>query len=76
LPEFAAVPVDLSTGDDRPALVQWGTRDPIVTTDQAEAVAASLKAGGWNMEAHAYDMAHSQTIEMMIDARAWFASID
>ncbi|MGB0614642.1 MAG: alpha/beta hydrolase [Acidimicrobiales bacterium] len=76
LPEFAAVPVDLSTGDGRPALVQWGTRDLIVTTDQAEAVAASLEAGGWNTQVHAYDMAHSQTIEMMIDARAWLASID
>ncbi|HAB58790.1 MAG TPA: hypothetical protein DCE75_12135, partial [Acidimicrobiaceae bacterium] len=76
LPEFAAVPVDLSNGDGRPALVQWGTRDPIVATDRAEAVAASLEAGGWNTEAYAYDMAHSQTIEMMIDARAWLASID
>ena len=76
LPEFAAVPVDLSSGDGRPALVQWGTRDPIVATDQAEAVAASLEAGGWKTRAHAYDMAHSQTIEMMVDARAWLASID
>ena len=76
LPEFAAVPVDLSSGDGRPALVQWGTRDPIVATDQAEAVVASLEAGGWKTRAHAYDMAHSQTIEMMVDARAWLASID
>ena len=52
LPEFAAVPVDLLSGDGRPALVQWGTRDPIVATDQAEAV-ASLEAGGWKARAHA-----------------------
>ena len=44
--------------------------------DRAEAVAASLEAGGWKTRAHAYDMAHSQTIEMMVDARAWLASID
>ena len=35
--------VDLSSGDGRPALVQWGTRDPIVATDQAEAVVASSR---------------------------------
>ena len=76
LPEFASTPVDLSAGDGRPALFQWGTRDPIISNDRAEAVASTLGDGGWNLSAHAYDMAHSQTIEMMIDARTWLASID
>ncbi|MEM9465213.1 MAG: hypothetical protein AAGA90_07555 [Actinomycetota bacterium] len=76
LPELAETPTDLGAGDGRPALFQWGTRDPIISTDRAEAVVASLDAGGWDLSAHAYDMAHSQTIEMMIDARSWLATID
>ena len=76
LPDFSTAPVDLGAGDGRPALFQWGTRDPIISADRAEAVAAALDAGGWALQAHAYDMAHSQTIEMMVDARAWLASID
>ncbi|MEM9202820.1 MAG: hypothetical protein AAGC53_14235, partial [Actinomycetota bacterium] len=29
LPDMATAPVDLGDGDGRPALFQWGTRDPI-----------------------------------------------
>ena len=76
LPDFAGTPVPLDDGDGRPALFQWGTRDPIISNDRAEAVAAALHDGGWNLSAHSYDMAHSQTIEMMIDARTWLAAID
>ncbi len=76
LPEMARTPVDLGDGGGRPALFQWGTRDPIISNERAEAVATALGDGGWNLDAHAYDMAHSQTIEMMIDARAWLATID
>lgn len=76
LPDFAAVPVDLSAGDGRPALFQWGTRDPIIGADRAGAVVDALRDGGWELSDHAYDMAHSQTIEMMIDARTWLAAID
>ena len=76
MPEFEGHPVDLSAGDGRPALFQWGTRDPIIDADRAEAVVATLGDGGWALRHHAYDMAHSQTIEMMIDAREWLAAID
>ena len=76
LPEMARTHVDLGEGAGRPALFQWGTRDPIVSEERAEAVADALGSGGWNLSAHGYDMAHSQTIEMMIDARAWLAAID
>ena len=76
LPEFSETPIDLSNGAGRPALFQWGTRDPIVGPDRAEPVAKTLGDGGWALSEHAYDMAHSQTIEMMVDARAWLASID
>ncbi len=76
VPDFATTPVDLGAGDGRPALFQWGTRDPIVPAERAEAAASALRDGGWSLSAHAYDMAHSQTIEMMIDARTWLAAID
>mgnify|MGYP002054445578 CR=1 FL=1 len=59
----------------RPALFQWGTRDPIVGADRADPVAQALGGGGWALSEHAYDMAHSQTIEMMVDARTWLAAI-
>ena len=75
LPEFSETPIDLSNGAGRPALFQWGTRDPIVGPDRAEPVAKTLGDGGWALSEHAYDMAHSQTIEMMIDARSWLAAI-
>lgn len=75
LPEFESYPVDLSNGDDRPALFQWGTRDPIVGPDRVEPVMTALRDGGWSLRDQAYDMAHSQTIEMMVDAREWLAAI-
>lgn len=76
LPDFADRTIDLSTGGGRPALYQWGTRDPIVGPDRAEPVMQTLRDGGWALRDHAYDMAHSQTIEMMIDARDWLGAID
>ncbi|MEM7340651.1 MAG: hypothetical protein AAF467_18490, partial [Actinomycetota bacterium] len=67
--------VDLSQGGGRPALFQWGTRDAIIGTDQPKEVVAALRNGGWDARDHAYDMAHSQTIEMMVDARSWLAGV-
>ncbi len=75
LPEFSETPIDLSNGGGRPALFQWGTRDPIVGADRADPVVQALGGGGWALSEHAYDMAHSQTIEMMVDARTWLAAI-
>ncbi len=74
-PEIADLPFDLSAGDGRPALFQWGTKDPVVGPDAPLEVIGALEAGGWELSHHSYDMAHSQTIEMMIDAREWLASI-
>ena len=65
----------LSNGDGRPALFQWGTRDAFIGQDRPKEVIAALDDGGWNLSDHAYDMAHSQTIEMMIDAREWLAGV-
>jgi len=75
LPSALGLDVDLSGGDGRPALFQWGTRDIFIGQEQPKEVIAALGDGGWNLRHHAYDMAHSQTIEMMIDAREWLAGV-
>ncbi|MDE0497183.1 MAG: hypothetical protein OXH86_07505 [Acidimicrobiaceae bacterium] len=75
LPSALGLDVDLSGGDGRPALFQWGTRDIFIGQEQPKEVIAALGDGGWDLRHHAYDMAHSQTIEMMIDAREWLADV-
>ncbi len=75
VPQVPGLDVDLSSGDGRPALFQWGTRDAFIGPDQPKDVIAALGEGGWDLRNHAYDMAHSQTIEMMIDAREWLAAV-
>ncbi len=75
LPNVPGLDLDLSAGGGRPALFQWGTRDAFIGPDQPKDVIAALDAGGWQLRHHAYDMAHSQTIEMMIDAREWLAGV-
>ncbi len=69
--------LDLTTGsgEGRPALIQHGTRDAIITPDRTEAAATSLAGAGWDVSANGYDMAHSQRIEMLVDARSWLADI-
>jgi predicted esterase len=75
LPSAPGLDVDLSDGAGRPALFQWGTRDAFIGRQQPKEVIAALGDGGWNLRHHAYDMAHSQTIEMMVDAREWLAGL-
>ncbi|MEM9562589.1 MAG: hypothetical protein AAGA93_08245 [Actinomycetota bacterium] len=75
LPSPPELELDLSNGDGRPVLFQWGTRDVVIGPDQPKEVIATLSDGGWDLRHHAYDMAHSQTIEMMIDAREWLAGV-
>lgn len=75
LPQDPRVPVDLSNGAGRPVLFQWGTKDPVIGPDQPLEVIEALEAGGWDLRHHSYDMAHSQTIEMMVDARDWLAGV-
>ncbi|MCP3913511.1 MAG: hypothetical protein GY929_00655 [Actinomycetia bacterium] len=62
-------------GDRRPALVQYGRRDAIIPAERTKAVATALEAAGWDCRVEGYDMAHSQTVEMMIDARQWLATV-
>ncbi|MEM7095699.1 MAG: hypothetical protein AAF567_22045 [Actinomycetota bacterium] len=75
LPVAEDVTVDLSNGAGRPALFQWGTKDVFIGPDRPLEVISTLEAGGWDLRHHAYDMAHSQTIEMMVDAREWLAGL-
>ncbi len=77
LPEIRGIDLDLAagTGGDRPALIQVGDHDPIITPDRGRAAAAALRDAGWKVTEAGYPMAHSQRIEMMIDARDWLAAI-
>jgi phospholipase/carboxylesterase len=73
LPEVAGLDLVLTSGSgrDRPALVQVGERDAIIPPARGRSAAETLTAAGWDVTVHGYDMAHSQTIEMMVDARRW-----
>jgi len=75
VPKVPGLELDLSNGDGRPALFQWGTKDGFIGLDQPQEVIAELDGGGWDLRHHAYEMAHSQTIEMMVDAREWLESV-
>ncbi len=75
LPEVTGLELDFAPGAGTPALIQVGERDQIITPDRGRAAAAALAAAGWHVTERGYDMAHSQTIEMMIDARGWLAAI-
>ncbi len=77
LPEIDGLDLDLTPGSGagRHALIQVGERDQIVSAERGRAAAATLAGAGWNVSQHGYDMAHSQRIEMMIDAKAWLAAI-
>lgn len=75
LPEVEGLTLDLAAGAGTPALIQVGERDRIITPDRGRAAAAALAASGWDVTERGYDMAHSQRIEMMLDARDWLAAI-
>ena len=51
------------------------SRDPIISAQRSATVAEALQSAGWQVSSHSYDMAHSQTIEMMVDAREWLAGL-
>lgn len=76
LPTVEGVGLDLAagTGAGRPALIQVGEHDRIITPDRGRAAAATLAGAGWDVSTHEYDMAHSQRIAMMVDAEAWLAA--
>ena len=75
LPQVDGLDLDLATAAGTPALVQLGERDAIITPDRTRAAADALRGAGWAVTERAYDMAHSQRVEMMADARDWLAAI-
>lgn len=77
MPDVAGLDLDLDSGAGRgrPALIQVGERDPIITPDRGRAAADALTGADWQVTTHGYDMAHSQRIEMMVDAKSWLAAI-
>ena len=75
LPEVDGLELDPAAGAGTPALIQVGEHDAIIPTERGRAAAAMLRDAGWNVTEAGYDMAHSQTIEMMIAARAWLSLI-
>jgi predicted esterase len=76
LPQVDDVVLDLGAAAGTPALVQYGERDAIISPERGRAVASSLADARWVVTERGYDMAHSQTIEMMVDARTWLAELD
>jgi predicted esterase len=75
LPQVDGLTIDLAAAAGTQALVQLGVHDPIITPDRTRAAADELRGAGWEVTERAYDMAHSQRIEMMVDARDWLARI-
>ena len=77
LPEIDGLELDLTpeSGHGRPTLIQVGEHDPIIPPERGRAAASALADADWNVSTHGYDMAHSQRIEMMVDAQAWLATI-
>jgi phospholipase/carboxylesterase len=75
LPAVDGVDLDVSNGNGRPALIQVGDHDAIIPPEAGRRAGSTLADGGWNVSLHGYDMAHSQRIEMMVDAQEWLAAI-
>lgn len=68
--------VSAGSGGDRPALLQFGELDTIIPPERTVAAADAVRTAGWTVETHGYPMAHSQRIEMMIDAKRWLGAVD
>ncbi len=75
LAEVRGLPLELAAAAGTPTLLQHGTRDPVIPTTRSAKVEARLRDAGWEVTARRYDMAHSQCIEMMVDARSWLAAL-
>ncbi|MEM9033838.1 MAG: hypothetical protein AAGD18_04520 [Actinomycetota bacterium] len=75
LPELDGLELDLPAGAGTPALVQVGEQDTIIPPAAGRAAATALREGGWSVTEAGYDMAHSQRIEMLVDAREWLAGL-
>ena len=75
LPEVDGLVLDLGAGSGTPALIQVGEQDTIMPPERGRAAAKALREAGWQVTDMGYEMAHSQRIEMMVDARTWLTTI-
>lgn len=75
LREVPGLVLDLEAAAGTPVLIQYGEKDRIIAPEQTRNVAKQLSEAGWLVTEESYDMAHSQTIEMMVDARAWLSAL-
>lgn len=75
LREVPGLVLDLEAASGTPILMQYGERDSIIAPDETRGVAKRLGEAGWMVTQEGYDMAHSQTIEMMIEARTWLSDL-
>jgi predicted esterase len=73
LPEVEGLTLDLAAAAGTPALIQVGEKDQIIAPARGRAAATALRDAGWSVTELGYEMGHSQTIEMMVDARTWLA---
>jgi predicted esterase len=73
LPEVEGLTLDLAAAAGTPALIQVGEQDQIISPSRGRAAASALREAGWSVTELGYEMGHSQTIEMMVDARTWLA---
>jgi phospholipase/carboxylesterase len=73
LPQVEGLALDLAAAAGTPALIQVGEQDQIIVPARGRAAAEALREAGWAVTELGYDMGHSQTIEMMVDARTWLA---
>lgn len=74
LPEVEGLALDLAAAGGTPALIQVGEQDQIIAPERGRVAAQALRTGGWDVTELGYPMGHSQSIEMMIDARTWLGS--
>ncbi len=77
MPGVEGLELDLApgSGGGRRALIQVGELDPIMPPERGQAVTTALRAAGWRVSEHGYQMGHSQRIEMMVDAKDWLAAL-
>ena len=73
-PEVAGLDVDPAAASGTPALVQYGEHDGIIAPGRTRQAADRLSDAGWDVTLAGYDMAHSQRLEMMADARDWLSA--
>jgi thioredoxin 1 len=75
LPEFEGLVYDWDAGKDIPALVQHGTRDPLIPVENGRALAETLREHGVPVTYSEYPMEHQIAIESVQQAHEWLLAV-